>query len=208
MAPKVGTRIFLRFDATAKGRVLAPGIVADVAGPRWTVTFDARRHVIEVGDERLAYYNRGREFLEQRVRIESEQSEETEFTLILAELGEPTSAGTRAEDRVDTTDCGLEATLDGDPHCPIQDVSLSGLAVIANRAHPVGSRLAIAIRFGEEEFDGEMEVRVCMRLADGRTQHGLLGVFDGAAGKRLKSGLTRMTLEIQQRRLKRKSTPS
>ncbi len=208
MAPKIGTRIFLRFDSTAKGRVLAPGIVADVAGPRWTVTFDALRHAIEVGDEKLAYYNRGREFLQQTVRVESEQSAGTGSTLILIEMGDPIAAGTRSEDRVDTTDCGLEATLAGDPHCPIQDVSLSGLAVIANRAHPVGSRLGIAIRFGDQEFGGEMEVRVCMRLADGRTQHGLLGVFDDAAGKRLKSGLTRMTLEIQQRRLQRKSASS
>jgi len=208
MAPKVGSRIFIRFDATAKRRVLAPGIVADVAGPRWTVTFDARRHAIEVGDEKLAYYNRGREFLQQMVRIESEQSGGTGSTMVLAEIGEPISVGTRAEDRVDTTDCGLEATLAGDPHCPIQDVSLSGLAVIADRAHPVGSRLAIAIRFGDAEFVGEMEVRVSVPLSDGRTQHGLLGVFDGAAGTRLKSGLTRMTLEIQQQRLKRKSASS
>jgi hypothetical protein len=208
MAPKVGTRIFLRFDSKPKGRLLAAGTVVSVEGQRWTVDFEPRRQAIEVGEEKLVYYNRGREFLEQTVQLEAEESSGPASRLILLGIDEPVSVGTRSEDRVDTTGCGLEATLAGDSNCPVQDVSLSGLAVIATRAHPVGSRVGIAIRFGDEEFVGEVEVRVSIPLADGRTQHGLLGVFDGAAGKRLESGLTRMTLEIQQQKLKRKSASS
>jgi len=43
---------------------------------------------------------------------------------------------------------------------------------------------------------------------DGRTRYGLLGIFDTAAGRSLKDGLTRMTLEIQNERLRQRSGAS
>ncbi|HXV36701.1 MAG TPA: hypothetical protein VEC18_06120, partial [Myxococcota bacterium] len=64
-------------------------------------------------------------------------------------------------------------------------------------------RLEISIRFGDDEFRGEMEVRVATRLGEGRTQYGLLGALEGPHARSLKNGLTKLTLDIQQRRLQR-----
>jgi hypothetical protein len=48
-----------------------------------------------------------------------------------------------------------------------------------------------------------MEIRCANALDGGKTRYGLLGVFDTAEERGLRNGLTRMTLEIQQQRLKR-----
>mgnify|MGYP000194350698 CR=1 FL=1 len=45
-------------------------------------------------------------------------------------------------------------------------------------------------------------------LDGGKIRYGLLGVFDTTEGKKLQNGLTRLTLEIQQQRLKRISGSS
>ena len=203
LAPKVGSRIFLRFDLPRTGRVLEPGNVNEVARGRWTTVFEARHHTVEAGEEKLLYYNRGREFLDQTVRVESQSSDGPPFDLVVKPIGDSVSVGTRLETRVKVIDCGLEATLDGEPNCPIQDVSLSGIGVISSLSHPVGRSLKIAIRYGEVELAGEMELRVVTALADGRAKCGLRGIFNTAEGRALRNGLTKMTLEIQQRRLQR-----
>jgi hypothetical protein len=100
-----------------------------------------------------------------------------------------------------------EPLLRAAPHedegdCSVQDVSLSGLAAIATRKYPVGRCIEIAIPYGDEEYVGQVEIRCVNALDDGKVRYGLLGVFDTAAGRHLQNGLTRMTLDIQQQRLK------
>ena len=123
-------------------------------------------------------------------------------------IGDAVSAGTRVEDRVSTNGTGLTATLDDEDGCLIQNVSLSSLAVISTRKHHVGRCLEIAIRYGDEEYVGPVEVQSVHALGAGKTCYGLLGVFDTAEGRILENGLTRMTLELQQQRLKRISGSS
>jgi hypothetical protein len=117
-------------------------------------------------------------------------------------IGDAVSAGTRGEDRVSTREIGVTAMIEDERDCPVQDVSLSGLAVISARKHPVGRCLEIAIRYGDEEYVGQVEVQCVHPIDGGRSRYGLLGVFDTAEGRNLENGLTRMTLEIQQQRLK------
>jgi hypothetical protein len=202
-APKQGSRAFLRFDSPSRGRVLEPGIVEAVGDDSWTLVFESRHHAVETGERRLVYYTRSRRFVEQPVLVESQTSDGPPYVLTLKSIGEPAAAEVRSEDRVDASDSGLEATLDGEASCPIRDVSLSGLAVVSCRAFPIGRSLEVAIRYGSEEFAGEMEVRCASAQPDGSTRYGLLGVFDTPQGRSLKNGLTKMTLDIQQRRLQR-----
>ena len=208
MAPKQGTKAYLRFDSPSRGRVLEPGIVEAVADDSWTLAFEARHHAVETGEQKFVYYNRAREFFQQPVLIEAQSSEGPPFALTVKAVGEAVSADSRSEPRVEVADCGLEAMLDDEPHCPIQDVSLSGVGVIASRTHHVGQPLEIAFSFAESEYVGEVEVQAATPLPDGRTRYGLLGVFDTAQGRALKTGLTRMTLEVQNRRLQRMSGSS
>jgi len=202
MALKEGSRIFLRFDSPSRGRVLHPGVVREIRDNDWALAFDARHHAVETGDEKLVYYNKSRDFVQQPVLIEGQSSDGPPFVLTVKPNGEAVSVGTREEDRVATLGMDLTAMLEDEDGCVIQDVSLSGLAVVSARRYHVGQCLEIAIRYGDQEFVGQVEVQCTHPIDGGKTRYGLLGVFDTAEGRRLQNGLTRMTLEIQQKHLK------
>jgi hypothetical protein len=202
MAPKAGTRVFLRFDSPSRGRVLHPGIVSEIGDDAWTLSFETRYRVVETGEEKLIYFNQARVFTQQSVRVAEQWTDGPPFTLVVKAIDDPVSAGTREEDRVSTVGIGLTAMIEDEVDCPVQDVSLSGLAAISARKHKVGRCLDIAIRYGDEEYVGQVEVQSVHPIDSVKTRYGLLGVFDTAEGRNLQNGLTRMTLEIQQRHLK------
>ena len=203
MALKEGSQVFLRFDSPSRGRLLQPGIVREIRDNGWTLTFEIRHHAVEIGEEKWVYYNKARDFLQQRVLVEAQSSEGPPFVLTLKFIGDAVSARAREEDRVSTSGSALRASLEDEDGCLIQDVSLSGLSVIATRRYPVGRSLEIAIRYGDEEYVGQVEVQCVHVLGAGEIRYGLLGVFDTAEGRDLQNGLTRMTLEIQRQQLKR-----
>ena len=208
MALKKGSRVFLRFDSPSRGRLLQPGIVWETRDGGWTVAFETRYHAVETGEEKLVYYDQAKDFVQQPVLVEAQSSDGPPFVLTLKSIGDTVSVGTREEDRVSTSGTGLTATLEDEDGCLIQNVSLSGLAVISTRKYPIGRCLEIAIRDGDEEYLGPVEIRCVNALDGGKTRYGLLGVFDTAEGRVLENGLTRMTLEIQQQHLKRISGSS
>jgi hypothetical protein len=188
--------------------VLQPGIVDEIRGRDWTLAFETRHHAVETGKEKLVYYNRARDFVQQSVLVEAQSSDGPPFVLNLNSIGETTSVGTREEDRVSTIGTDLTAILEDEDSCLIQDVSLSGLAVISTWKYPVGRCVEIAIPYGDEEYVGQVEIQWANAVDGGKIRYGLLGVFDTAEGRNLQNGLTRMTLDIQQQRLKRISRSS
>jgi hypothetical protein len=208
MVLKEGSRVFLRFDSPSRGRLLYPCIVQEIREDGWTLAFKARHLAVETGEQKLVYYNKGRDFVQQPVRVEAQLSGGPPFVLSVKSIGDAVSVGTREEDRVLTSGSGLTATLEDEDSCLIQDVSLSGLAVVSNRKYHIGRCLEVAIPYADNEYVGQMEVQCAHPLEGGETRYGLLGVFDIEAGKNLQNGLTRMTLEIQQQHLKRILGPS
>ncbi len=202
MALKEGSRVFLRFDSPSRGRVLQPGIVDKIGDDDWTLSFEIRHHAVETGEEKLIYYNQSRAFVQQPVLVEAQSSDGPPFLLTVKPIGDAVSAGTREEDRVSTLGTGLTAMIEDEDGCLVQDVSLSGFAVVSGRQYPIGRSLEIAIRYGDEEYVGPVEVQSVNALDGGKTRYGLLGVFDTAEGRNLQNGLTRMTLEIQQQHLR------
>ncbi len=203
MMLKEGSRAFLRFDSPSRGRLLQLGVVHEVRDSGWALAFEHRHRAVETGEEKLVYYDRGREFIQQLVLVEAQSSDGPPFVLSVKPIGDALSAGTREEDRVSTRGAGLTATLEDEDSCLIQDVSLSGLAVISTQRYHVGRCLEIAIRYEDEEYVGPVEIQYVSALDGGEARYGLLGVFDTEEGRGLQNGLTRMTLEIQQQYLKR-----
>ena len=208
MALKEGNRIFLRFDSPSRGRLLQPGIVQEIREGGLTLAFEARHLAVATGEEKLVYYNKARDFIQQPVLVEAQSSDGPPFVLSVKFVGVAVSVGTRDEDRVSASGSGLTAALEDENGCLIQDVSLSGLAVISNRKYPIGRCLEVAICYGDDEFVGQVEVQCAQPLDAGETRYGLLGVFDTDEGRGLANGLTRMTLDLQQQHLKRISGAS
>ena len=205
MALKEENRVFLRFDSPSKGRLLQLGVVHEVRDRGWVLAFENRYSAVETGDEKLVYYDRGREFVQQLVLVEAQSRDGPPFVLSVKPMGDAVPAGTRVEDRVSTRGAGLTATLEDEDSCLIQDVSLSGLAIISTKKYHIGRCLDIAIRYEDEEYVGPMEIQNFNTLDGGEVRYGFLGVFDTAEGKNLQNGLTRMTLGIQQQRLRQSS---
>ena len=208
MALKEGSQVFLRFDSPSRGRLLQPGIVREIRDDEWTLAFETRYHAVETGEKKLVYYDQARDFVQQPVLVEAQSSDGPPFVLSVKSIGDAVSAGTREEDRVAISGSGLSATLEDENGCLIQDVSLSGLSVISNRKYPLGRCLEVAIRYGDDEFVGQVEVQCAQPLDAGETRYGLLGVFDTDEGRGLANGLTRMTLDLQPQHLKRISGAS
>jgi hypothetical protein len=203
MALKEDIRIFLRFDSPSRGRLLQSGFVQEIREGGLTLAFETRYLAVETGEQKLIYYNKARDFIQQAVLVEAQSSGGPPFVLSVKPIGDAVSAGTREEDRVSTSGTDLTVALEDEDGCLIQDVSLSGLAVVSNRKYPIGRCLEVAIRYGDEEYVGQVEVQCVHPLEGGKTRYGLLGVFDTEAGRNLQNGLTRMTLGIQQQHLKR-----
>jgi hypothetical protein len=202
MALKEGSRVFLHFDSPSRGRVLQLGVIHEMRDAGWTLAFEVRHRAVETGEEKLVYYNLGRKFIQQLVLVEAQSSGGPPFILTLKPIGDPIPVETRQEDRISTIGTGLTATLEDEDGCLVHDVSLSGLAAIATQKYPIGRCVEIAIPFGDEEYVGQVEIRCINPLDNGKVRYGLLGVFDTTEGRSLQNGLTRMTLEIQQQRLK------
>lgn len=202
MALKEGSRVFLRFDSPSRGRLLQLGIVHEVRDSGWTLAFEERHSAVKTGQEKLVYYDLGRKFIQQLVLVKAQSSDGPPFMLTLKPVGDEILIQTRQEDRISTDGTGLVATLEDEGGCPVHDVSLSGLAAIASQRYPVGRCVDIAIPFGDEEYAGQVEIRCVSPLDCGKIRYGMLGVFDTAEGRNLQNGLTRMTLEIQQQRLR------
>ncbi len=205
MALKEGSRIFLRFDSPSRGRLLESGVVQEIREGGLTLAFETRHHAVEIGEEKLVYYNRARKFVQQPVLVEAQSSDGPPFVLSVKPIGDTVSVGTREQDRVSTRGTDLTATLEDEDSCLIQDVSLSGLSIISTKKYHIGRCLEIAIRYEDEEYVGPVEIQYANALDGGEARYGFLGVFDTAEGKNLQNGLTRMTLGIQQQRLRRSS---
>lgn len=208
MALKAGDRAFLRFDSPSRGRVLRPCVVREVRDSGWALAFEDRHRAVETGEEKLVYYERNRDFFQQLVLVKAQSDDGPPFVISVKPVGDTISVGTRREDRVSTRGAGLTATLDDEDSCLIQDVSLSGLSIISTRRYHVGRCLEIAIRYEDEEYVGPMEIQYASALEGGGARYGFLGVFDTSEGRDLQNGLTRMTLEIQQRQLRRSTGSS
>jgi len=213
----VGDVIYLRFDLPSRKRVLQPSIVKKILSDGWKLSFENRHHVVKTGEEKLIYYGSTRSFVQQTVKIEAQSTDGPPFILTLRPIGTPISAETRKENRVSTIGSGLAATIEDEEGCFIQNVSLSGLAMISTRKYPVGRCLEIAIRYENEEYVGKVEIQYSLiginnnlieiqhgdKLDGAQIRYGLLGVFDTIEGISLQNGLTRITLDVQQRNLKR-----
>ena len=130
MALKEGSRIFLRFDSPSRGRVLHPGIASEIRDSVWKLSFDTRHHAVEIGEERLVYYNQSRLFVQHPVLIEAQSSDGPPFVLAVKSIGDPVSVGTREEDRVSTLGTGLTASLYGQEYERLKgNLALSGFAL-------------------------------------------------------------------------------
>ncbi len=202
---KEGSPVYLGLDDPSGGRVLHPGIIAEIVQDRCTIEFENSELPIKTGDGCLIYYHEFQEFVQRPVKVE-EQSEIGPLSRVVMKfIGNSISADSRQEYRVSAINAGLTVTLGTEEGCTIQQISMSGLGLVSDRKYSTGQILNVTLHFEDEDFSGRMVIEWIRQLGGDRTQYGLCGLFDAERSDTLRIGLMRFTRAVQRQNLQRVS---
>ncbi len=202
---KEGSPVYLGLDDPSGGRVLHPGIIAEIVQDRCTIEFENSELPIRTGDGCLIYYHEFQEFVQRPVKVE-EQSEIGPLSRVVMKfIGNSISADSRQEYRVSAINAGLTVTLGTEEGCTIQEISMSGLGLVSDRKYSTGQILNVTLHFEDEDFSGRMVIEWIRQLGGDRTQYGLCGLFDAERSDTLRIGLMRFTRAVQRQNLQRVS---
>ncbi len=202
---KEGSPVYLGLDDPSGGRVLHPGIIAEIVQDRCTIEFENSELPIKTGDGCLIYYHEFQEFVQRPVKVE-EQSEIGPLSRVVMKfIGNSISADSRQEYRVSAINAGLTVTLGTEEGCTIQEISMSGLGLVSDRKYSTGQILIVTLHFEDEDFSGRMVIEWIRQLGGDRTQYGLCGLFDAERSDTLRIGLIRFTRAVQRQNLQRVS---
>ncbi len=202
---KEGSPVYLGLDDPSGGRVLHPGIIAEIVQDRCTIEFENSELPIKTGDGCLIYYHEFQEFVQRPVKVE-EQSENGPLSRVVMKfIGNSISADSRQEYRVSAINAGLTVTLGTEEGCTIQEISMSGLGLVSDRKYSTGQILNVTLHFEDEDFSGRMVIEWIRQLGGDRTQYGLCGLFDAERSDTLRIGLMRFTRAVQRQNLQRVS---
>ena len=202
---KEGSPVYLGLDDPSGGRVLHPGIIAEIVQDRCTIEFENSELPIRTGDGCLIYYHEFQEFVQRPVKVE-EQSEIGPLSRVVMKfIGNSISADSRQEYRVSAINAGLTVSLGTEEGCTIQEISMSGLGLVSDRKYSTGQILNVTLHFEDEGFSGRMVIEWIRQLGGDRTQYGLCGLFDAEGSDTLRIGLMRFTRAVQRQNLQRVS---
>ncbi len=199
---KTGSDIFVRFPDNPDERVLERGIVIGVGAGRISAVLESSVLPLYPGLELLLYYTREREFVQQPARVEGCSNEAVGLVIDCAMAGDPISAESRHHRRGTTILADIIAVLDGKQACRLQDVSMSGFAVVTEHVYPLGSVMPVGMNFEGCCFEGTARVQSVRELWRGHLRYGFRCVA-GACSHELLRGLSEISAEIRRRQLGR-----
>ncbi len=200
---KEGSPVYLGLDDPSGGRVLHPGIIAEIVQDHCTIEFENSELPIKTGDGCLICYHEFQEFVQRRVEVEGQSETGSLSQVVMKFIGNAISADSRQEYRVSAINAGLTVTLDTEEGCTIQEISMSGLGLISDGKYSIGQILNVTLHSEDEAFGGRAVVEWIRQLDGDRTRYGLRGAFDAREGNPLQSGLTRVALGIHRQHLRR-----
>jgi hypothetical protein len=202
---KEGSPVYLGLDDPSGGRVLHPGIIAEIVQDRCTIEFENSELPIKTGDGCLIYYHEFQEFVQRPVKVEEQSGNGPLSRVVMKFIGNSISADSRQEYRVSAINAGLTVTLGTEEGCTIQEISMSGLGLVSDRKYSTGQILNVTLHFEDEDFSGRMVIEWIRQLGGDRTQYGLCGLFDAERSDTLRIGLMRFTRAVQRQNLQRVS---
>lgn len=211
MLLKTGADLFVQIPDGSSQRFLHRARVVAVSEAGYVVALRASLQ-LEVEDEILVYFDSESEFVQQPARVSALLSDapaserpsvdgvfhasETDVQhaadspprlVCLETFADPISAENRTDYRIRVSASDVSATLDGEK-CEVEDVSPTGLALLASRQHERGTIVPASLRYRDEEYNG----RVCIRSArpaGSRTRYGVSYVADPGGRSEIAAGL-------------------
>jgi hypothetical protein len=200
--------LFIQLASDSNQRVLLPAVLIEQTDESWTVQFESEAPSVEAEQSILVYREIQQEFMQQAaqvIAVQDGEASEGPCTFAFRFTGEPVSAESRQCYRVSALMSNLHATLHGDDHCPLVDVSNTGFAVISSHQYSLGETLKTELWYEEDSFPGLACVQSVMKLGAGRYRYGFHALTDKRARCELQRGLQFISTEVQRQQLRRRT---
>ena len=202
---RVGREIFIQIPSTSSDRELHRGETVEVLGERVAVELDEAELALRAGLGIFLYYDEARRLMQQAATIAevgAQKHEELGLSVTLQTRGEPIPAERRQYPRVACSGAGVTARIDDENDCPVHDVSVSGIGLIAKRSLAVATQVETVLRYRGMECRGRACIQNLRMLAPGQIRYGLRALDpSGEAGFR--DGLQEITMAVQRDQVSR-----
>jgi hypothetical protein len=199
------SELFFQFPSETSRRILHPVVVTDASGETFTARFEEPGLVPKPGQNVLIYFEDGREFKQQSVRITSVHESDSLAVFTFETTGHPVSAEGRENFRARTIALDLFCEFDAEKRCAVHDVSATGLCVVASSMHRVGDNISIAFEYDGILAEGTVCVQSVRELHSGRFRYGLHSIGKDEQAAAFRDALSRIGLGVQRAQLERLS---
>lgn len=122
---------------------------------------------------------------------------------VIEPVGDPISAESRQTYRVSTISAGIVARMGNEQGLAVQDLSATGLAVLADKKYPLGHLIEIAVKRGDESCHGQASIQSVRELESGRFRYGLRAIEEDPHAQIFLATLQRISFAVQREQLKR-----
>jgi hypothetical protein len=196
-------KIFLNFPHEAEERVLHPARILEAGDPGYTAELDEPDLPFVAGQDVYMYFEHGRKFMKQAVRIDAVLQTEPTVVVGFRTVGDAMSAESREWYRVLTVLAGLSAVFGAEKSCRLLDVSSVGLAGEATERYRIGDVVAITLEFEGRQYGGQGRIQSIREVGGNRIRYGVHSVRDKTSGSTLHKGQQIISAALEREQLRR-----
>lgn len=182
-------------------RLLRSATVVESCDQSFSIQFDGDSLELDEGQELIAYFHAGRDFMQQIVRVIELLDGGDKLVVDLEPVGDAASAEQRQTYRASAISADLFAELGEDRDLTVQDVSTTGFAVVSSAEYLIGTTIDVSLSFEGDMFSGTASVQSIREFTPTRIRYGLRALEGGD----LSDGLSQISLAVQRQHLKRQS---
>ncbi len=199
-----GAEVFVQIGEGSEGHMHTARVVA------WsenlvTAAFAGYDVPVSAGQTAWLCYDWDGQFLRRPCRVDAVMDGEDRRTVGLQLGSDATAADRRESTRVSTAIVGLTIEVNGEPGCPLLDVSANGFAAVASVKIDIGHTADVSLQHAGRRFHGQVRVRSAREITPGQYRYGMYCLVHRTAGGDLPEGLRRVRDAVMRRRTRRTS---
>ena len=201
----IDTRFFVSVPDESRQRILHPATVIEVDQDTYVAELEEKDIPLGAEQPIVVYYEIRGEFMQQPGTVTAYSPADTQKhdRVSLTTSGQPVSAESRQCYRVSTVTADMAVAIDGDDHCPLTDVSVTGLSFISANPYEAGKIVPVRLEHDRASFEGGACVQSTKPLGSDRTRYGLYCVEQRADAGNLNKGLNQISMAVQREQLRR-----
>ncbi len=197
--------LFTKAPGSTFDNWLYRGSVTGFEGEKAVAVFKDVPFTLTPDQEFIVYFEHRRKFMQQSARVACVREADPALVVELELKGEPVSAENRENYRVSTISANVGARVADEHECQMVDISVAGFGVVAKAEHLMGTTIETSVSHDDQEFSGTMLIQSVRDLGRNGMRYGLRYLEDEAAAGTLRTGLQRISLQVEREMLRRKS---